>query len=242
MPRKRAVGRLDAGRRGPRRTEGDELGRRLERVEQLGSQHSARRRLAASGCPCERAAEAGQQQPRQQEECREHEPGDGQRDDPGADGDRSCNHGDGDRPDRTEVEVLERVDVGDETAEQVAGPDRRQARRDEWFESREEARPQRRDGAQRGVVRGEPLEVAEHAAADAEEPDAHDRNSELEDRRLLGRTRDQVPARRHEPDAGADRKRPEQHRECETPRVGACEAHDSRQRMPGDPVHETAST
>ncbi len=64
-------------------------------------------------------------------------------------------------------------------------------------------------------MRGESLEVPGERPRKREEADGDDARREREDRRLLGRTRDEVAGRGHERDPEADCERTEGDRQCD---------------------------
>ncbi len=178
------------------------------------------------------------------------EPRDGERHDDGAEDERDRDgeprlrheqrrrqrgrsaHGEGGerRRDDAHEQVLERVDVGDEAAQQLARPRPRQAARDERLEPAEEVDADAREEAERRVVGDEPLEVAERRAGEREEADADDHDGQREDLRPEGGARDQVAGRRHQPGARGERERREQEREGEPPPQRAGEREDAEQR------------
>ena len=104
------------------------------------------------------------------------------------------------------MQVLERVHVGHHAARRSPGG-RRRARSGRAARSGDRrARARVASTRKRQVVRCQALDVARDRPGQAEEPHRDDRNGQLEDRRTLGRARDEVPGGRHQPDA-------EQHRE-----------------------------
>ena len=60
---------------------------------------------------------------------------------------------------------------------------------------------------------GESLEVAGERPRQPEEPDGDDGHGQREDRRVLGRARDEVAGGRHEPDAAEHGERAERDRQ-----------------------------
>jgi hypothetical protein len=88
---------------------------------------------------------------------------------------------------------------------QVGAAERREAGRGQPIEAREQPYPQPGEHAQGGVVAGEPLDVPEHATADAERADRHDRDHEVQDRWVQRGTRNQPGGGGHQADARAGR-------------------------------------
>ena len=147
--------------------------------------------------------ERGQGQPEERVEGAEQHAGEGGHED----------RHDG-RDDDPDVEVLERLDVGDDPGQQVAAPTGRQAGRGERLDRGEEPDPQVGQDRERRAMGHVPLEVAESGPADGQHPDrgdgqrdlghvAHDRGPRDE----VGRHRHQrhVRADRQEAQRGADR-------------------------------------
>ena len=128
------------------------------------------------------------------------------------------------------VETLERVDVADHPAEQLAAPVALELAGRERLDALVEARAGPAQRPERDVVRGEALEVAGDRPGEAEEAHRDDRHRQREDRRLLGRARDQVPGRRHQPDAAAGREHAERGREGEPARGQTGEVDEPRER------------
>ena len=87
--------------------------------------------------------------------------------------------------------------------------DPRQAARDERLEAGEQSRAHAAERPQGCVVPGQAFEIAQTARETPNERTADDRDRQCEDRRLLGRLRDQLAGRRHQADAGGDRQCPE---------------------------------
>ena len=135
---------------------------------------------------------------RQQEPAREHERRSGQerRGDADAHGPRDgC---DEQRVEAAQVEVLERVDVGDQAGEQVAPPIPLELGRRQRLDPLVGADPNARERAEGEVVRDEPLEVAGQRTGETEEANGDDRDRQRQDRRALGGPRDQVAGGRHQ--------------------------------------------
>ena len=228
----RSIGGVDACGRRICGAVGDELRRGGERIEQLGRQLGACRRLVPESRPGERDPAERHDDAGEQQEEREHDAGDGQRDDPDDDRHRSGEQRDGRRAERAQVQALERVDVGDEAAQEVARAEAGKPGGHQRLEPGEEPDAERRQRAQRGVVRDQALEVAKHPARDPEEADRDDHDAELEDRRVQRGPRDQVARGRHQADAGADRERPEQDAERQPARLRTCEPRHAHERDP----------
>ena len=99
-----------------------------------------------------------------------------------ADGDGPREERDERRADPAQVEVLERVDVGDHAREQVALPVALELRRARAARAaRRPATRTRPSDAEREVVGGEPLEVAGERPREAEEAHGDDRHRQRED-------------------------------------------------------------
>ena len=105
--------------------------------------------------------------------------------------------GDPPRRQHAEPDVLQRVDVSDDSSEQVAAVEAVQPGRCEPLEPLVDAHSQLGQRPERGVVPDETLAVAEQATGDGEEPNADDRETEIRDRAVLRAPRDQ-PRRRAE--------------------------------------------
>ena len=102
---------------------GDELRRAAQELDELGGQLPARRRLARADVPSEASGEQRNRDPAERESEREHDRG--RRQD-----ERRCDHTrdrDDERDDRrhepAEVQPLERVDVADHAAHEIAAPE-----------------------------------------------------------------------------------------------------------------------
>ena len=113
------------------------------------------------------------------------------------------------RDDDPDVEVLERLDVGDDPGQQVAAPTGRQACRGERLDRGEEPDPQVGQDRERRAMGHVPLEVAESGPADGQHPDRGDGQRDLghvaHDRGL----RDEVGRHRHQRHVRADRQEAE---------------------------------
>ena len=109
--RERAIGGFDSSGGRVGRPVGHELRRRGERVEQLGGQLGARRRLVLERGVRERHAGEREDDAGQQQEEREHDAGNGQHDEPDGDRQRAGDQRDDGWAEAPEVETLQRVDV-----------------------------------------------------------------------------------------------------------------------------------
>jgi hypothetical protein len=92
-----------------------------------------------------------------------------------------------------QVEVLKAVHVAHDAAEQLAAAPAIQAPGGEPLQALVEADAKAGQEAEGKVVGGELLRVAEHPPADAERAHADDRDLQLQDGRLKGGSRDQIP-------------------------------------------------
>ena len=117
----------------------------------------------------------------------------------------------------TQVEALERIDVTDHAAHEVAAPETGELSRCKRLDTREELDANPPEGAEGEVVRHEAFEVARERSRQREEADGDDRDGQREDGRLLGGPRDQVAGSRHERDPEPDRRGAEEHRAGEPP-------------------------
>ena len=187
----------------------DQVGDPADLVDEHGAQLGPARderdrrspRQAARG---DRQHDPGQDQERDQGQPEERVEGAEQ--DAGEGGHEDRHDGRDDDPD---VEVLERLDVGDDPGQQVAAPTGRQACRGERLDRGEEPDPQVGQDRERRAMGHVPLEVAEGGPADGQHPDRGDGQRDLghvaHDRRL----RDQVGRHRHQRHVRADRQEPE---------------------------------
>ncbi len=136
----------------------------------------------------------------------------------GGDPDRDGGHHDrrGHRDQHPQHEVLHRLDVGDHAAEQVGAAVRGQAGRRQRHQRVVDPAAQRRQRPQRGVVAGQPLGVAEDAAAGRERPHPDDGQRQRGQRRLLGGAGEQPGGGAHQ-----RQRRPARWRPTRTPRRAA---------------------
>ena len=118
--RERPIGSFDSSDGRVGRPVGDELRRRGERVEQLRGQLGTRRRLVLERGVRERHAGEREDDAGQQQEEREDDAGNGQHDEPDGDRQRAGEQRDDGWAEAPEVETPQRVDVRDETTEEVA--------------------------------------------------------------------------------------------------------------------------
>ena len=165
----RPIGGFDPGGGRVGCSVGDELGGRRERVEQLGGQLGTCRRLVLEGRVRECHSGKREDDARKQQGEGEHDAGDGQHDEPDDHGECAGEERDDRRAEAPEVETPQRVDVGDEAAEEVACADGGKPGRNQRLEPDEQSNAERRKRAKRGIVGDQPLEIAQHAPRDAEE-------------------------------------------------------------------------
>ncbi len=97
-----------------------ELGRGLEELDEVGRELAAHGRLAPCRASAEGAGERRHREAADQEPDREHERGGGQERPGRAHGDGAGRDGDERRPEPAQVQVLQGVDVADDTRQQVA--------------------------------------------------------------------------------------------------------------------------
>ncbi len=121
------------------------------------------------------------------------------------------------RAEDADGKALERGHVRHRPAEHVSCARVDESRRGERHEPTEEPDARSLEQAQRGVVRDEALEVAKGGAADPERADAHDRDLQGRDRRVLRRPREQPRGGAHEADAAGGRERAERRRREHAP-------------------------
>ena len=117
------------------------------------------------------------------------------------------------RPNASEVQVLERVDVCYEAGEQISPAEALEPRRCQWLDAVVDPAANTREEPKGEVVGAETVEIACDRSRDAEEAHADDRSRERKDRRPLRGPRDQVAGRRHQTDPEDDGRRPERDRE-----------------------------
>ena len=109
------------------------------------------------------------------------------------------------RPHGAQEQELHRLDIGDETAEQIAASRRAETSGNERLQALVKRDAQGAQEAEGRVVRNETLGVAKGGARDAEELHQPDRHAERENRRLQRRLRNQVARGRHQTDPGSNR-------------------------------------
>ena len=195
----------------------DELGGAAQELDELGGQLAARRSLAAPGRGAEPGRERRQREPGDEEPGREDRAGNREDDRSGDDAHGRHDDRDERRPDPAEVEPLQRIDVADHAADEVAPAEVGEPRRRERLDARVEATADPPERAQGEIVGGEPVQVPRDRPRDPEEANEHDRDRQREHGRMLGRARDQVAGGRDQADAEADRKRAERDRERNAP-------------------------
>src|SRR5262249_37331180 len=113
----------------------------------------------------------------------------------------------------------QRIDVGDEPAEQVAGAQAREAGGRERHEPLVDAGTHGGDEPKRHVVRSEPPEGAAERAPDPGETHAHERDRHAQEFRRQRRLADQVAGGREEAEARPDRAGAEQDGERDASRL-----------------------
>ena len=121
-PHEGAVGRAQAFERRLVRAARDELRRRVEDLDELGGQRAAGGRPALRGAAGERGAGGRDDRAADEQPGREDETGRGEGDGRGGRRHRAREQRHERRPDAAEVEVLERVDVGDHARQEVSAP------------------------------------------------------------------------------------------------------------------------
>ncbi len=165
----------------------DELGGAAQELDQLGRQLPARRGLATTRGAAEPRSERRDGDAADEEAGREKRSRQGQDDRGGDDAGGADGERDERRPDPAQVEPLQRIDVADHAADEVAAPEVVELRRCERLDARVETAADAPERAQREIVRGEPVEVAGDRPCEPEEADEDDRDRQREDRRMLGR-------------------------------------------------------
>ncbi len=135
-----------------------------------------------------------------------------------------------------EPQVRQPVHVADEPRQQVPGAQLCQPGRRQLREPRVDGPAQLAEDPERGVVGRQPLDVAEHAAADAERTHGGDRRQQRQHHRLLRRAADQPGRRGCEPDRRPTRRGARHDGEQEPPADRPPDAQDREDR-----AHATAS-
>ena len=184
--------------------EGDEVRQAVHLVDDRGAQLAARPdrpfRYLARQPP-------GQQRKDDADEHEEREEDEPERDVEDAEqhaGERGHQDRDDRRHEHADVEVLERLDIGDDPGQQVAASAGRQARRRERLDRGIEPDPHVGQDPKGRDVRRVPLEIAECRPADGQDPDGGDREGELGDVVHHGGPADEERRHRHEGDVGRD--------------------------------------
>ena len=207
------VGGADPGERLVLPAVGDELRCAGEELDQLRRQLAARRRLAAGRPLGHPRCEERHRDASHHEAGGEHD-GRGRQQQRRRDDAGSADDEPGDRrADPADREALQGIDVADHPRQQVPAPEGAELGRSERLDPLVDTRPQRADRAERQVVRGEPVGVPRQRPCEREEADDHDDRRERQDRRLLGSTGDEVPGRRRQRHAEAERERAEPERQ-----------------------------
>ncbi len=231
---------LLGGRVAAERGERRRVGLRAPERQQIGhavhAVHEPGRELPAQGqqTPAGRLAEAHGEAGRDEAGDREPErrgPGESERDRRQQQHEQAGN-GDGReaRPDEPRVEALQRPDVLQHAAEQVAAAVAHEPRRRERHERPEQRQPQARQQPQRHVVRREPLQVAQHRPRDAERAHADDRDRERRDRRVECGLREQPPRGAHQAHARGDGQRLHEGGAADAAPLGEHEPHEPDER------------
>ena len=228
-PGQLGVGVGDPGHGPVHRAVGEQVGRAVHGVDQRGRELRARRGRPAARATAREGgrdghADPGEQQPRREQRAARREQRGGQRD--------HARPGDQRRRGRREAahqEVLGRVGVADEPGDEVAGPE--PADRFGVREPGVDAGPRVGEGAQRGVVRDQPLQVAGDPAQDAERARRDDGDAEQGERRLRRGHRDEPRRHREQPDAGRGGGGAGEHAEGEAPGAGPAQREHPQQRI-----------
>ena len=219
----------------------DELRRTSQQLDELGGELRPRGALTTAGGPGQ-----GDRQ-RRNEHADEDQPN---RKNRGSGGQERRRHSHARRPDRecherrrepSDVQPLERVDVADHSAEELASPVALELAGSERLDPLVEARADPAQSPECDVMRGDALEVTGERPRETEEPDRDDRHGQREDRRLLRGTGDQIAGRRHQSDPEPDREHAEHGEHGNAPRGHACEADEPTERR-GHAAAATVST
>ena len=194
--------------------------------------------LPAAGGPAQSGGDERDAEPADEEPRREHDRGGGQERGRRADAGGAGRERDEGGPDASEVQALEGVDVADHPCQQVALPEALELGRGERLDPLVEAGADAAEGAERQVVRPEPVGVARQRPGKAEEAHRDDCRRQRENRRALRGARDQVAGGGHQRDAEHDGERPERDGDGDPP------GSDSREREQAAEHrhHATAST
>ena len=153
----------------------DELGSAAQELDELRVEVSLHAGSSSSGRTREqpgdrRHCDSCDEQPRD-----EDRPGDRQDRGSDADRDRAGRDGDERRGEAAQVQALERVDVADHPADEIASPVGLEPRRRERLDALVEADAQAGEDAEGEVVRGQAFEVAGQRPREGEEANGHDR-------------------------------------------------------------------
>ena len=183
----------------------DQVGDPADLVDEHGAQLGPARDERDRRSPRQPARGDRQHDPGQDQEGDQGQPEERVEDTEQEAGKRGHEDGHDRRDDDPDVEVLERLDVGDDPGQQVAAPTGRQARRRERFDRGEEPDPQVGQDRERGAMGHVSLEIAERRPADGQHPDRGDGQRDLghvaHDRGL----RDEIRRHRHQRHVRADR-------------------------------------
>ena len=241
------VGRPDPVQAGLDRAERVQLGGTVQQVGDRGAQFAAGGRGPPGGAPGRRGHGQRHQHPGGQQAGREH-PGRGRQDQQHRGGRARPDQGGGQRRrDAADEQVLGGVHVADQPGEHVAGAEGGQARRGQPFQLAVDRHPDVGEDPEGHVVGEQPLQVAQHAAADAERADEDHRDRDGHDVRVLRGAGQQEARGRQQGHAGPAAARAGQHGEQQLAAHRPREPEQAEQRMTargrGDRGHEvTAST
>ena len=194
-----------------------ELGRSAQEFHEQCAELAPRRGLAPSRRPAEVRGERGDGDSADDETHSENRRGFGQDDCGRDDACGSRQDSDERRPDPAEVETLESVNVPDHAGEEIPAAECAELGGGQRLDAGVEAGANPGERPQSEVVRSEALEVTRDRPRQPEKAHEDDRHGQRQDRRMLGSSRDEIPRRRHERDAEADRERTEEDREADPP-------------------------
>ena len=214
-------------------TTGDrELDATVERLDQLTGQRRAGRCLAPSGGRRQRAGQQRDQNRGDQQADGDHQRGERQHQPGGCGCGEDHRKGDHGRRQCPQVEVLKRIDIGDEPSQQLAAAAATECRSAEWCDHAVETGSQPREHAQRQVVGDQPLAVAQDRARDPEGSHRNDHGRQLQDVGSLGSAADQVPGGRQQSGRRRDGAEREQNREGEPAPLAVLQLGDTPQTPP----------
>ena len=128
-------------------------------------------------------------------------------------------HGDGDRHEHPQHEVLQLVDVADHAGQQLAVAELLEVGRRQRLDAPEGRRAQPAERAEGDVVAAEPLAVARRRTDERHRPHAGDHHAQRQDRGLLRGPADQVARQGHQSGRGQHRHDAERRGQREAPPV-----------------------